>query len=339
MSYDVYLDQNVISDLRNRKIQAMDVIKAHKMTRLFELLGLHETKVIYSHVTLSEIYQIDKEQYKQEHIELLNSLQAVYIDPLTGEYSDKDVVNVWQDYVAIMQENVASGLDDIEAVNRTLLRKVYGLNVPETFEEIYSKISYELGKIVDKEQSFLESFDFSSLEPEFQSRYLNRESDLNSLKLKISNLKALDIPKEITPDPKVFRELPEVKKLELETIPVKDVVERLEFFITSEHGGSDFLDRFSSTEQGVISRAYSLMNWAGYHADDFLSTKKKFGDRLHASMKDMSHVSAAICADVIVTEDKGMLRKAPACYLYMNKCVRVCTVDGFLAIQYKGHPS
>lgn len=331
MSKVVYLDQNVISDLRNRKILEMDKFKALKMNNLFDVLCSLDTKVIYSHVTLSEIYQINNAQYQQEHIDVLNCLQAVYIEPLSGAYSQQSVERVWQDYIAIMQDNVVNGCDGIEFANRTLIQKLHGLDVSVTFEEIYANISYELNKAVQQEQAFLESFDFSKLEPEAQHQYLKRMSDLNILKLKVSSFQVLEVPKEIHPDPQVFRQLPEVKRLELETAPVEEVVKRLESFISSQRGGSVFIDSFPNTKQGIISRAYSLMNWAGYHADDFQKSKMQFGDRLKASLNDMFHVASAVSADVILTEDKGMLRKAPACYSYMEKSIRVCSVGNFLS--------
>jgi hypothetical protein len=326
----VYLDQNVISDLRDRKILKMSKLKASQMKHLLKILTSRDTKVVYSHVTLSEIYQIKSLQYRQEHINVLNLLEAVYIDPISGAFSPKNAESVWQNYIAIMQDNIVNGCNDIELVNRSLVQKVHGLDVSETFEEIYTKISNKLSEIAQQEQTFLESFDFFKLEPNAQQQYEKRMSALDILKLKIYSFQALEVPEEVQISPKYFRQSPVVMDLELETAPIEEVVKRIESYVYSKNGSVDFINNFSDSKKSFISRAYSLMNWAGYHADDFQKSSKEFGDRLRASLNDMSHVASAVCADVILTEDKGMLGKAPACYAYMGKSIKVCTVACFL---------
>ncbi|OEF15853.1 hypothetical protein A1Q5_19525 [Aliivibrio logei 5S-186] len=322
----IYLDQNVISDLRMRKIQEMNDHKACQMRDLFKILASRDMKVVYSHITLSEINQIENPRYKQEHIEVLNLLGAVYIEPVSGIFSPHCVDVVWKNYLAIMQDNLENGCNDIELVNRKLVQKVHGLDVPETFEEIYIRIKNELIIIAQQEQDFLESFDYDKLEVNAQLKYKERMSDLEKLRFKISS----SIPDEIQCSPQVFRELPQMKGLELKTLPVEDVVKQIESYVYLQNGGAELVNNFANSKQGLISRAYSLMNWAGYHADDFQKSAREFGDRLRASLNDMSHVASAVCADVILTEDKGMLAKAPACYAYMGKNIKVSTVSNFL---------
>jgi hypothetical protein len=315
----VYLDQNVISDLRDRKILEMSKLKSSQMNHLIKVLTSRDTKVVYSHITLSEIYQIKSLQYQQEHIDVLSLLKAVYIDPISSAFSPQNAESVWQDYIAIMQDNIVNGCNDIELVNRSLVQKIHGLDVSETFEEIYTNISNELSEIAQQEQTFLESFDFFKLEPNAQHQYEKRMSALDILKSKIYSFQTLEVPEEVQISPQNFRQLPKVMELELENAPVEEVIKRIESCVYSKNGGVDFIKSFSNSKQGLISRAYSLMNWAGYHEDDFQKSKKEFGDRLRASLNDLSHVASAVCADVILTEDKGMLGKAPACYAYMAK--------------------
>jgi hypothetical protein len=313
-----------------RKIQEMSAHKARQMRELFKILTSRDTKVVYSHITLSEINQIENPKYKQEHIEVLNLFDAIYIEPVSGLFSPHCVDVVWKNYLAIMDDNLENGCSDIELVNRRLVQKIHGLDIPETFEDIYTSIKNELTIIAQQEQDFLESFDYEKLEINAQLKYKERMSDLEKLRLKISSLEVLCIPDEIQCSPQVFRELPEMKGLELETLPVEDVVKRIESYVYSQSGGAELVNNFANSKQGLISRSYSLMNWAGYHADDFQKSAREFGDRLRASLNDMSHVASATCADVILTEDKGMLAKAPACYAYMGKNIKVCTVSSFL---------
>jgi len=97
----IYLDQNVVSDLRMRKIQEMREHKARQMRDLFKILTSQDTKVVYSNITLSEINQIKNPRYKQEHIEVLNLLDAVYIEPMSGLFSPHCVDVVWKNSIVV----------------------------------------------------------------------------------------------------------------------------------------------------------------------------------------------------------------------------------------------
>jgi hypothetical protein len=326
----IYLDQNIISDLRERSILKMDSNKAHLMERLRERLESPEIKVVYSHVTLLEIFQISKVCYQTEHIEVLNSLKASYIEPSMPDYSFLNAFEVWSGYLNIMQENVVGGLDDLESINRTLVQKVNGLNVDETFEEIYVKLNTELSKIVIKEQDFLKKFKFDELSSNEKCKYYSRKNDLTKLKSSIDKLKVIEIPLHIEPDPRFFREIPMIKKLQVERLHYSEAVKEIELVFCNTQGGSCFLSAFSKTEKGAVSKAYSLLNWAGYYADDFQKTNKVHGDRLNASINDLCHVVASINSDIILTEDKGLLRKAPACYAHIKKNVSALSIKDFL---------
>ena len=75
MGYFIYLDQNILSNLRQRKI---DEMKLDEYMKFKSVLKLKDIISVYSYVTLQEISQINNEKYQQEHIELLTELNAAY---------------------------------------------------------------------------------------------------------------------------------------------------------------------------------------------------------------------------------------------------------------------
>lgn len=68
----IYLDQNILSDFRSRKIKETD-----KLLKNFLLTT--NIQIVYSNITLNEINQIPLDKYKFEHIEVLEELNAKYI--------------------------------------------------------------------------------------------------------------------------------------------------------------------------------------------------------------------------------------------------------------------
>ena len=90
-------------------------------------------------------------------------------------------------------------------------------------------------------------------------------------------------------------------------------------------------DPFKDTPEFRVSTGYTLLNWAGYHADDFTKDNGK-KDRFKASSNDMQHAVSAIRSAVLVTNDTGLLRKAPVCYSYANIDTIVCNPTQFLSM-------
>ncbi|WP_205531082.1 hypothetical protein [Pectobacterium brasiliense] len=86
--------------------------------------------------------------------------------------------------------------------------------------------------------------------------------------------------------------------------------------------------------QTDVVRAYNLMNWAGYYADDF--TKNKKGkDRFNASNKDMLHVAAALGTNFLISSDIKFRKKAMACFAYIDFKTIVCSPKEFIERYFK----
>ena len=68
MGFVIYLDQNTLSDLRQRKIDE----SPNDLFRLLKhALKSEQITVVYSHVTLDEILQIPKAEYRQMQTSVL----------------------------------------------------------------------------------------------------------------------------------------------------------------------------------------------------------------------------------------------------------------------------
>ncbi|EKM6297392.1 hypothetical protein PU681_002611, partial [Escherichia coli] len=85
MGYFIYLDQNILSNLRQRKI---DEMKLDEYMKFKSVLKLKDIISVYSYVTLQEISQIKNEKYQQEHIELLTELNAAYKEINSNRLTD-----------------------------------------------------------------------------------------------------------------------------------------------------------------------------------------------------------------------------------------------------------
>ena len=71
-----------------------------------------------------------------------------------------------------------------------------------------------------------------------------------------------------------------------------------------------------------------LMNWAGYCADDFTSSKRG-KDRFRASGNDMLHAQHATRCQFLISRDQAFLKKAKACYAHIRVESKVMTPEEF----------
>ncbi|HCB1498576.1 TPA: hypothetical protein MYO83_001398 [Klebsiella michiganensis] len=110
MSYLIYLDQNTLSNLRQRKIDEMKLDEYIKLKAALKLSGII---TVYSYVTLQETSQIKNDEYKKEHIELLAELNAAYIEPKSNQLTDSAPEKIWKSFLQIQKENSELGIDSI----------------------------------------------------------------------------------------------------------------------------------------------------------------------------------------------------------------------------------
>lgn len=326
MSFLLYLDQNILSDLRQRKIEESQ----NEQFRLLKyVLKSEQVTVVYSHVTLDEILQISKAEYREEHIEILAELNAKYIESLQLTLSNLNPDEVWSAHLENKQSNVAMGITALMEASQLSSRKISGLPIEESFPEINEKLKDSLNTLISKCEQQFPTIDIENLEEPLKSHFTNMQSQLDELKLKSSSLQAPKIGSEQQLGPQPFREMPGIKALEVQSLSAKEVVHAIEATFKLENSSFNFADYIENTPQTGVARAYSLMNWAGYYADDF--TKNKKGkDRFNASNNDMQHAVSALGAGFLISNDTKFLKKAQVCFAYVNCQTIVCSSQEFI---------
>ncbi|KLV03628.1 hypothetical protein ABT56_18735 [Photobacterium aquae] len=326
MSFLIYLDQNTLSDLRQRKI---DESQNDLFILLKHVLKSEQITVVYSHVTLDEILQISKAEYRKEHIDILAELDAKYIEPLQRTLSNQEPENIWCAHLENKQSNEDLGITALMEVSQLSSRKISGLPVDESFSEINEKLKVNLSTLISNCEAQLASIGIEKLDEPLRNYFVNMQSQLDELRVKSSSLQAPDIASEQQLGPQQFRDMPEIKALEVKNLEVEHVVHAIEATFKLENSSFDLTDYFEDTPQTAVARAYSLMNWAGYYADDFTKTKKG-KDRFNASSNDMQHAVSALGVSFLISNDINFIKKAKACFAYVDCSTVVCNPQEFI---------
>lgn len=326
MSFFIYLDQNTLSELRQRKVERSE-IDGIKFLNL--ALQSEQVTLIYSYVTLEEISQITNIEYIHEHIDLLGELSAKYINPLTSTLDDRSPKAIWTEYIEIKKENQEMGIDSLMHISQLFSRKISGLPVNESFDEINIMLKDSLNQLLTNCETHLTFNNQIPLNKDEKKQLIDMQTQMNELREKLDVLKPLEINSRQELGPNPFRETPEIKALQIEKMHTRDVVNTIERIFKTENNDFILEQYFDHTIQSDIARAYSLMNWAGYFPDDFTRIKKS-KDRFNASNKDMQHVIAALDADFLISSDHKFRKKALACYAYVNSKTVVCSPKEFI---------
>lgn len=234
-------------------------------------------EVLYTATHLREIQQIPHESYRQEHLDLLCGLGAAYLTPVTNMLVRGHPQNVWTNFLENDSQNAKSGTESIAEIQDLINRKLSGLPVEQTFSELNAMLHTDLQTILEDALGHLESTLTSDIgEDQLDSMKVQIESQLSQLK----NMQGLDIPDDQELGPRPFRELDQIK--EVEELPAEKVIPSIEEFFRKENPDFHWSNYFNDTPENHIAVCYSLLNWAGYWADDFTSMKKG-KDRFNAS--------------------------------------------------------
>lgn len=330
MKIAVYLDQNTLSDLRERKINNGDSLSATSR-KLKNLLSSDKFIVIYSHVHLIEIQQILDERFRFEHIELLEEVKAVYIEPTTRILREKPASKIWKEFLENEELNIQYGMDKAIAAISLWQRKIVGLPIEESFSQINEK---QKSTLINMIKSTTEELFQLNLEKELgvfdeplqklvKEAFLLASHNIEPLLARITEMEFPVIEDENL-GPKLFRDSSEIRNLKVETIPVERVVDAIEDVFKKVNEDFDSSAYMEKIHQNRIGYSYDLMNWAGYYPDDF-SKIKKGKDRFNASRNDMMHAMTASGLSFLISRDEPFLKKALACYHYVDSETIVCS--------------
>ena len=322
----IYLDQNTLSELRVRKLEERN---DPVFVLLKQVMLVPNVQLVYSHVTLEEINQISVEDFKKEHVDLLEELDGRYIEPLFKTIGTRSPSQVWDDFCENLIENQKAGISDLSRVSELSTRKLSGLPIEENFEDINDSLKTSLKTLLDGCLEQLGNFDIEELEEPLRSHFMNMKAQLPELQARADSLIALPISDNQQLGPKPFRELTQLKIPNIERLSVSQIVKTLEDIFETENTSFKWTDYFEDSQQNRVSKAYTLMNWAGYHADDFDKVTKK-GDRFRASNNDMMHAIMAMGAAFLLSNDNAFCKKAMACYAYAGVNTIVCSPQTFL---------
>ncbi|MDQ6986455.1 MAG: hypothetical protein Q9M25_01470, partial [Mariprofundaceae bacterium] len=133
MEHLVYLDQNVLSDIRPRKLKQT---RDSSLSLIFMALCSPQVRLVYSFVHHKEISQISRPEYQQEHIDLLEQLNTVFIDALTMNLDYRRPSALWAAHLENEEQNKATGITMCADDFSLLGRKLSGLPIGQSFEEV-----------------------------------------------------------------------------------------------------------------------------------------------------------------------------------------------------------
>lgn len=318
MSTVLYLDQNVLSELRARK-------RVHNP--MFQgiynaIVSNKDIHVFYSYTNLDETMNIRVEEYKEEHIDTLCELEAIYIKPMDQGLDFRSPRLIWGEHLKNRAENEVDGGAEAELVFEKLGKKMSGISVNESAPELLGEMkSLALSSIMELEDALLQVT---------HEELALAGTSAKEVKAHIAELKerALDIdptslPIDESEGPRAFRAWLEGQGLDMNKVQPERIVESInELFIDINGKPIEQVEFYDGSILSNVARAYSLMNWAGYHPDDFTRTKKG-KDRYRAAQYDMTHVAHAIACNYLVSNDPRMCKKAIACYSYMGSKAKV----------------
>ena len=283
---------------------------------------------MYSHVHFAEINQISKQEYIEEHISLLSELGAIYVKPVTNQLDTRNAHIIWKEYLENEKENLESYNGNPEEAIDKIARKLSGLPINNTFSELNDlnrDIAISLIESVEREFRDLDQETLKSLGTEKIDQY---KALFRELREKANESNPLDIPEDKPLGPDIFRGWLKKQGISFDEIEPREVIPTIVNALVSENKSSPLLQLPDGGIQSLITQCYHLMNWAGYHSDDFTS-QKKGKDRFRASSNDSSHACEAIACNFIISSDDKFIKKIQACYAFLELPPLIHTPEEF----------
>ncbi len=313
----VYLDQNVLTELRVSKIREI----GSNFASLLEVLKRPDFQVIYSEYTLIEISKVKSEEFVVEHLNVLNMFNAIYWNNQFPHKSPDSKI-VYKDYFESKNSSLSQRLD---YKNKKLIQSLNGIDTGATAQERFDSLIDELV-----------STPFSLLSKKLP--ILKRPIDKIGEKVSQYASKKLNPLNEIE-GYSVLNLIPDLREIindssyeSIESYSPKEVFKEVERRLFNHDPNLPVL--LSHNVAGIenkIEFLFLLLNWVAYFPDRFQNTTNKKG--LHnASMLDAKHASLAWHFDFIISTDEKFRKKALACYYFRGSKAQVLSVEEFLKV-------
>ncbi|MDK8462742.1 hypothetical protein [Marinobacter sp. SS13-12] len=299
----------MLSDMRERVLS-----ESHDedLRALKTLCTPRDVKVLYTATHLREVQQIPHEKFRLEHLRLLHGLGAAYLTPVTNMLVWNHPEKVWDDFIENESQNIAAGINSSMEAQDLINRKLCGLPVDQTFHDLNSRLRASLRSILEDSLAQMESVSTTEIhKDQIESLKIQISDQLSNLK----NLPGLDVPDDQELGPRPFRQLEKIKGIE--ECPAAHVIGLIEELFRESNPDFHWRNYIDDTPENKIAVCYSLLNWAGYCADDFTSTKKG-KDRFNASNNDLAHVQSGARCSLLISQDVAFLKKAEAIYKHLN---------------------
>lgn len=327
--YIVYLDQNVLSDLRDRKLFET---KNKNLMMLKSILMRNDIEVIFSHVTVDEISQINNDDFFREHYHVLEQLGAKFIDQKSKKIINEKPHKAALSYLKNQKNSFNTPYSYFVKILEEFNRKVSGLKIEKTFDDIEKELKKMSDIIVNDAIEQLNSLDENDYEEPMKSALIIMKANVPILlKKSISDSNLFPNSNNMALGTKPYREHELTKKL-MDSNPTSSelVIELEKRWKEESHIFSSHIFSNNLVESKIFY-AYTQLNWLGYYADDFDKIKKK-KDRFNASQNDMKHLSYAYIADFLISNDEKLLKKAIVSYEFANVKTVVGTPESFLSV-------
>lgn len=327
MNTIVYLDQNILSELRDRRL--FETKNEHLMM-LKSILMRDDVDVVYSHVTLDEIRQINVDDFFIEHFVVLEQLKAKYIEPSSKNIIDEKPHKICLDYIKNLRASYNTPYPYFAKTIEELSRKLSGLPIDKSLEDIGTNMINGLENIIDTAIEQVNSFNEDDCEEPMRSFVLMMKKNMPQvLKKALPTSNPFTNTANRSLGTKPFREHKPIKKF-MDTNPSSsNLVAEMKKALNDESSIFHIRTSLDDSIENKIIYTYVLINWLGYYADDFDKIKKG-KDRFNASQKDMMHASYAHRATYLLSNDEKFREKAIVCYELANVKTVVCTPDRFL---------
>lgn len=313
MSNRIYLDQNIISALREN-IES----KETWAIPLKSLLIANKYKIHYSNITLNEIDKIQIKNNKHKFLQILNDLGAefcfIYENTERMGTDDKSVFEIWEEYHShknILEENGTSKVID-ESIE--FLKIITGSNVGKDLLEGITDFSDNINQFLYRSSDQLK--EYSHILSDNLKTFIEKPYPITINGY--DHLKNIDHQKL---HPENIRKIQEIRDLKVNTLPPKLIIDSIRPYITP------LLFGVRKCEQVRI--IYHFLNVLGFYNDDYTS---KGGKRLVASLNDMEHVVHSIYLDSLITSDANLKMKAKAIYYALNLNTKVYSPIEFLSL-------
>ena len=332
MGPTVYLDQNVLSRLRTRKLRQE---KDETLIKLKFALQNSDAQVIFSHTNLDEIKQIPNKNYQDEHIELLDEIGAKYIDPVSHNIDARPPKEIWKAYLENEDYANKTGLTEAYRGADTKARKLSGLSNEKNLGELDAEASVSLKNVYD---NILKALNDSHSD-EYKQSVRNQIQRLMEIQAEGTiSTASLSTSEDQKFGPGDLRAQLKLKRGDLHSLPSNKVLSIIER--EREINIDDVVDQEKIVTHPMemkISLGYLILNWVGYYADNLTSGSKK-KDRFNAYSNDREHATIGCQFNFIISNDRKFLKKTKACYEYIDSSTQVCTPDVFLRdhCKYKG---